>query len=536
MIQKKYLFLVVIFFLLTTNAWSITLDKGKSVDFSARFITTNSFRTVDPKGYTYPAMEAGSLVQQRNFLQMVLDIELDDLPNGWGGKCHLVPQGFYDSIYDSGPKEYQDVKDSDIRAFEEFEKDFDLREGYLDLYKGSLFLRMGRQNLSWGEIDGGLTIMDRTNPMDASKGLMLETDEMRMPIGMIRGVYDMGDAGIFSALSVEAYFAPEDIIAPIAPYGSQYGFPMLAVDEMINDALAPLLPVVDFLNFVNVLDVDMNELEFAMPEVVPDALKDSRMGIKLGWMMGELGVSLMHMQAWPAQPTAILRYDMTDALMGGSIPKKFNIEQTYEAYQITGMGLNYYEPHLDCVFRAEVGWAWDEPVSVPDINQPLPVIDDSFTINELSNMDFEDGKMVYDDVLRVGLGVDKNFWARFINPSANFTMFFNWVGEFHQDRDLNYELPITDPSTGENIKNYPEEHYFTLILQTQYLSGLLTARVLSAYDVRGENILAVPQVEYIFNNFRFRVQYTYIGGDSLHGFGIFRDRDQIAFVISYFFE
>ncbi len=105
----KYLLLIVIFFFLSTNAWSISFDKDGNFDFTARIISTNSIRTADPEGYTSPAMKAGSLVQQRNFIQAIMDIKLRPLPFGWRGKFHIVAQAFYDSLYDFGPDAYIDI-------------------------------------------------------------------------------------------------------------------------------------------------------------------------------------------------------------------------------------------------------------------------------------------------------------------------------------------------------------------------------------------------------------------------------------------
>jgi len=41
-----------------------------------------------------------------------------------------------------------------------------------------------------------------------------------------------------------------------------------------------------------------------------------------------------------------------------------------------------------------------------------------------------------------------------------------------------------------------------------------------------------PSVNYNFDPFRFMIQYSGIVGN-MTGFGVFRDRDQITFILSY---
>jgi hypothetical protein len=75
------------------------------------------------------------------------------------------------------------------------------------------------------------------------------------------------------------------------------------------------------------------------------------------------------------------------------------------------------------------------------------------------------------------------------------------------------------------------ESTFTLLTNTSYLNGKLTPQVVVAYNARGAWMFQ-PQIGYLREPFRFLVQYSGVYG-SFTGFGFFRDRDQISFVVSY---
>jgi hypothetical protein len=68
-------------------------------------------------------------------------------------------------------------------------------------------------------------------------------------------------------------------------------------------------------------------------------------------------------------------------------------------------------------------------------------------------------------------------------------------------------------------------------VNTSYMSGRLTPQTVVAYDVRGA-WLVMPSLNYIFEPFRFMIQYSAVAG-SFTNFGFFRDRDQITFIFSY---
>ena len=81
-----------------------------------------------------------------------------------------------------------------------------LFEWYLNVTKGPLFIRFGRQNLSWGETDG-FRLLDQINPLDNSfAGFLTSLDERRIPLNMLRAQWSFGGVGPFDDVTLEGFY------------------------------------------------------------------------------------------------------------------------------------------------------------------------------------------------------------------------------------------------------------------------------------------------------------------------------------------
>src|SRR5438445_707571 len=171
---------------------------------------------------------AGDLGQHRNFYYPEFDAKLTDY-TPWmhevPGLSLLTPDdfrfrfawwGFYDGLYDylNGPWNFNrrnlkarlsesDNINRDSFTFNDQNKNARhiyarrnrINELYLDYKKGPLFLRAGRQSISWGESDD-IVFMDRLNAFDltlGAPGLFQDLDEARIPFWALRGTYKLLD-------------------------------------------------------------------------------------------------------------------------------------------------------------------------------------------------------------------------------------------------------------------------------------------------------------------------------------------------------
>ncbi len=572
-------------FCFTVPVNGMTLNRERTLKLSGKAYSNNAFRTEDSAGKTMPEdVKAGTLIQQRNTVQVEFDHDLNEYFRGIGARVnyHLVGRAFYDSVYDYGPDMFSDEEeraasmnyDTDDRdQLDEFKWDAELWEAYIDVSKGPVFIRVGRQNLSWGESDG-IPILDRINPVDDSYGAMfLDPDEKRIPLAMIRMSYDFGYLGPFSSLSLEGYVVPnniEDRVAPIPPKGTPYYPPMLTTDQRLRELLksgmsgAGSSPVVDAAINLMIEDLVDNYVNFQEPVVTPDDsdFSNSRMGIKLGGILGDnLSFQLAHFQSYTDLFTPRLAFsDFAEYQvhqvpeLGASIvyPENVYTEFNYEKVSISGFSLNFYEMHLDTVFRMEAGYFYDEPVTIfgenliyPDFTKLLGHLGvpgaEEATFGE---EDYIDGEIVHKDVIRFSFGIDKKFWMRPLNHKATFFMICQYAGQWILDYDSRIVMPINDwdvldPETGLGtpIPLNADEHIVFTRLATSYFNGKLIPEVVVMVDTRGENVMFATAFEYIQNkNFRLKLKYGSIEEETMHLLGVFKDRDQVSLLITWLFN
>jgi hypothetical protein len=188
------------------------------------------------------------LRQHRYFLELKLDHDIRRLATttmgaarlfGWLDpdtlKYSLQYRGEGEGIYDYGPDEFHhqysktlevlnDVPDiaslglsprippelarrrvSKLRRIARQRHRFFL--GYLDVEKGPIFVRVGRQILAWGETDV-FRLLDNINPLDDSfGGFFIALDERRLPLDMIRSSYHFASIGPLHDAFLEGFAA-----------------------------------------------------------------------------------------------------------------------------------------------------------------------------------------------------------------------------------------------------------------------------------------------------------------------------------------
>ncbi len=464
-------------------------------------------------------------------------------------------KAWYDGISDYGPSVWKDARDTsdDIKKdIDDYKWDVGLREGYVDLSTGPAFLRIGRQNVAWGETDAK-RLLDGINPLDGTTPF-LKLDDRRIPLWMVRGTYNLGDHGFLSSLNIEGFVSPcygdsDDRVGPATPAGTPYSFAENEPsDELLSGSGIPL-------------DQDRD---------VPGAdLNDARWGFRIGGIIGDnLGFTLAHYKTYQDSPQPVLRRNdkvtfadsshqvayasmiagSTDpavvsatisALLSGGLsgigsmnifPESFTQEMVYNDIRVTGGSINYWVEPLDFVLRSEVAYFQDEAFFTEEDNLNM-ILDAEHLLSTLS----DDGKLPTSDVIRFAVGVDKMFWIRALNPRVRFTLIAQYFGAYIKDYDDNFCLPLTNPDTGEYDKVRRYEQTMTLNVQTTYRSGTLKPEISFQYDPRG-NWAVQPSCELEKDMWRFKVEGTLGWANTMTGTGAARDRDEIAFTIGYLFQ
>lgn len=214
--------------LLLATAAQATLRYG-DIQVSGNLQTQNLFRV--------PEIDQFTPVQQRNTFRLQYEHQL--VEGGLLFKNYQIPfinsanlfayyRFVYDSIYDIVPGPDLEASDgstggkfSDIPNRDRPEIAFEnvLREVFLDvkLAKLPVSLRIGRQQLNWGEADS-FRALDSVNPVDFSWHFQQEAgligkvgfDELRVPMWMVKALVNLGSIGPLSNVFLEAYDNPFD--------------------------------------------------------------------------------------------------------------------------------------------------------------------------------------------------------------------------------------------------------------------------------------------------------------------------------------
>jgi hypothetical protein len=521
---------------LTARAEAVYIDTEQTLKVSGKLQTRASLRLQDSEGFTYPLnVFVGNLVQWRNLALLEVDHDLRDLTDELDilyplkalkirSKYHIVGRFMYEAVYNVGPQAFQDVRDADKENIDNFKQSYDLWECYVDLSRGPLFFRFGRQSLSWGETDV-FRLLDSINPLDNTFGGPFEDlDDRRIPLWMLRGSYNLGNVGPVKSLGLEAFWVPgmwDARISPWAPKGTPYSAPL--AEELAR-----------FLSFK-----------------YPDKSMDSsRWGFRLQGVVGpNLNLSVGHYRTFLDLPA--LR-----AVVEPGIPLLTSLDQmafevSWQPVHITGGSLNYWEPRTNTVVRAEVAFFWDEPVFIPQENisvlygptLPLPgwALD---LAADLFGIDIRDlgldglpvnprsGTIPEKNILRYMIGLDKQVWIRPLNRTNMFFVSLQYFGQWIPDYDERLRQALQLYPSPVNFAVLKEiESVFTALVSTMYRKGTINPQLALAYDVRGAWLIQ-PSVNLIREPFRFMIQYSAIQGNFTN-FGAFRDRDQITFILTY---
>jgi len=125
-----------------------------------------------------------------------------------------------DAIGDLGPDSGQPANYSDINGFwyNSEKAALDLREVFLDWDLGDTFLRLGRQQVVWGQADG-FKVLDVVNPQSFREFILDDFDDSRIPLWMANVEWSLGAENTLQLLWI-----PDPTYHELAEPGTPYMF------------------------------------------------------------------------------------------------------------------------------------------------------------------------------------------------------------------------------------------------------------------------------------------------------------------------
>jgi len=123
----------------------------------------------------------------------------------------MAGRAWYDAVFDATDR-YRANVESDQKT------EFDLREALLSVSRGDLDVRLGRQQIVWGEAISSF-VTDVVNPRDFREFILPDFSELRIPIWALDVTYRLAPG-----LSFEGVWTPDARINKVPKQGAEFQF------------------------------------------------------------------------------------------------------------------------------------------------------------------------------------------------------------------------------------------------------------------------------------------------------------------------
>ena len=209
----------------------------------------------------------------------------------------------------------------------------EVNELYADLNFGDLWLRLGKQQIAWGEMLA-TRILDVINPLDMSRNLLFELEEfenIRIPEWSIRGRYQFGKVGPVDEFMLEGFVNPRDVQpTQYADFGSPF---YLGTG---NESFPPFFRLKD-----------------------KDRRGDTEFGFRMGGMLKSFYFTLNYLRLYSDE----FLLEFTGSRLNPMSPIGVDLlfDKKYPLTNIFGLTANYCNAPTNTVATFEGAWIPDQP-------------------------------------------------------------------------------------------------------------------------------------------------------------------------------
>jgi Protein of unknown function (DUF1302) len=426
------------------SASALTLDSEGNYQLGGYISNMTAIRLEDavPGGRPFfgdTVHEAGDLSMFRN--ELFLDFSANVADNF---QFKVIMRAHYEGVWgldsdvDQTPKDNKMVPGPDAL---DMESDVDFREYYMTYTNGNLVVKLGRQQVAWGEADA-INIADVICPLDLSwRWSFPNWEDIRIPLHMLNASYSVPNSAHdlrFELVYIPADFRPHNFGYPgsnWALYTSGLGNP----------------------NFVG--ESFFDKYDEGLPD---DDLSNPQGGIRVHAMLGEWDTNWF--VYYGRDKTSVQTLDLS-AIGVDAIPLFFH----YPHRTLLGVTFNYYWNFIKAVLRGEAVYTIDQPFT------PLSTVPGSTA--PVSPFELEEA-----DTIEVMIGFDYNAMIPFLNRTKSF--FFS--GQI----DNKYIFDIDENNYRTFFgHNDAKDHrlIMSLLINTEYYEGKIVPQVLGVTFVNEES-------------------------------------------------
>ena len=367
-----------------------------------------------------------------------------------------------------------------------------LRDLYLDYNKGPWFLRMGKQQVAWGQADG-ITILDRVNPVDLSEYWLPDMQDIRIPLWMANINYSPKLNSNLQFLLIPD-FEQSTSAPPGAPFCT-YSYVRYNSWKKTNNA-------------VSGGSVDEN-IYFPGKQ-----FKNSTFGLQWSDRIGDLDYTLNYLNGYnySAKNTTIL-------LSGYGAPgSKWKVDRAFKRYQMFGGSFNKSVanpgPLQGITFRGDFALYKNDPTYIGD-----PVLGSAKKIERWNNVFWL-------------IGADRYIFTKYMLSAQYAQSILGHSKDKDPKLTAAQQYPLNPFTYGvmDQIENI-----FTIKLSTQYMNDRLKPEILWSFTDDNQGRIS-PKVNYeIRSNLVLTLGVHYFYGNLYDSNGQYRDQSQFYTNLKYSF-
>ena len=400
-----------------------------------------------------------------------------------------------------------------------------LKEAHITWTPGRFYFRIGKQVVSWGEMDF-FRIMDQINPLDQRRGFSdVEFESTIIPIWLVRTEFwPQINLSWMEQLGFQFVFNPnaEWISDQNPTTGNERGGIWSAAYLYDNPAYNPDIPLLS----IGTPKMYVGELWETIEK--PERWNEDgfEYGVRMSVMTHGNMLTLNGFYGRENSYVEVLKGFVVDPvlteLLGEPVPGFGTASDGTSIFYPVYEG---YHPRQKYV---GLTWTSDLPFlrsSLLGGVTPLLRMEVKYQFDKV----FKDKDEIFfykSDFLDTGIGIDWKTKIYALNPRAYFTI----MPQFFFNRILDY------PSDFE-LWDLPDENYYTatLVVSTSYMNGKLIPQVAWANDINRRANLILPSLSYSYSrewNFKLEAGIM-MGKEENTGFWLFRNKDYIAVKAKY---
>lgn len=207
--------------------------------------------------------------------------------------------------------------DATRRSFASEDLEFELREVYIDTEVGETYLRIGKQQVVWGQADG-LKVLDVLNPQSFREFILDDFEDSRIPLWSLNAEVPVG------AAFLQLVWLPDTTYDDLPEAGASFAF----TSQQFVPAAPPGASVT-----------------FAPIDKPDDAFADSDVAVQLSGLLGGWDVSVNYAYHYFDRPVIRRSISGTDVV----------VSQTWERTHLVGGTLS--NVFGDFILRGEIGFS-----------------------------------------------------------------------------------------------------------------------------------------------------------------------------------